>query len=88
LWVDAICINQKDDAERNAQVKRMADIYNRASNVCVWLGVGDPTQKTALESIPKMLEGSNFDDYIGDESKTGIWQSLASLMHADWFSRR
>jgi hypothetical protein len=88
LWVDAICINQKDDAERNVQVKRMAEIYNQASNVCVWLGVGDPTQKTALESIPKMLEGSNFDDYISDESKSGIWQSLALLMRNEWFSRR
>jgi hypothetical protein len=88
LWVDALCINQKDDAERNAQVKRMAEIYNQASNVCVWLGIGDPPSKTALDSIPKMLEDSNFDDYIDDSSKSGIWQSLALLMRNPWFSRR
>jgi hypothetical protein len=88
LWVDALCIHQKDDAERNAQVKRMAEIYNQASNVCVWLGVGDPPSKTALDSIPKMLEESNFDDYIEDPSKSGIWQSLALLMRNPWFSRR
>jgi hypothetical protein len=88
LWVDALCINQKDDAERNAQVKRMAEIYNRASNVCVWLGVGDPPSKAALDSIPKMLDGSTFDEYIEDESKSGMWQSLALLMRNPWFSRR
>jgi hypothetical protein len=88
LWVDALCINQKDDTERNIQVKRMAEIYNQASNVCVWLGVGDPPSKAALDSIPKMLEGSTFDEYIEDESKSGIWQSLALLMRNPWFSRR
>jgi hypothetical protein len=88
LWVDALCINQKDDTERNFQVKRMAEIYNQASNVCVWLGVGDSPSKAALDSIPKMLEGSNFDEYIEDESKIGIWHSLALLMRNPWFSRR
>jgi len=88
LWVDALCINQKDDAERNTQVKRMAEIYNQASNVCVWLGIGDPNSKAALDSIPKMLDGSTFDELIEDESKSGIWQSLALLMRNQWFSRR
>lgn len=88
LWVDALCINQKDDTERNSQVKRMAEIFNRASNVCVWLGVGDPTSKAALDSIPRMLDGSNFDDFIEDESKSGIWQSLALLMRNQYFTRR
>jgi len=88
LWVDALCINQRDDVERNIQVKRMAEIYNQATNVCVWLGVGDPNSKAVLDSIPKMLDGSNFDDYIEDESKSGIWQSLALLMRNEWFSRR
>ena len=30
LWVDALCINQKDVKERNAQVQRMLDIYEKA----------------------------------------------------------
>jgi hypothetical protein len=38
LWVDAICINQKDVAERSAQVPRMRDIYSQAFNVLIWLG--------------------------------------------------
>ncbi|KAI8630299.1 heterokaryon incompatibility protein-domain-containing protein [Xylariaceae sp. FL1651] len=38
LWVDAICINQEDIDERNAQVKRMKDIYALASRVLVMLG--------------------------------------------------
>lgn len=37
-WVDALCINQDDMAERNEQVKLMRHIYFRASKVLVWLG--------------------------------------------------
>jgi hypothetical protein len=40
LWVDAVCINQDDVTERNAQVARMADIYSHAGTVRVWLGEG------------------------------------------------
>ncbi|KAH7351367.1 heterokaryon incompatibility protein-domain-containing protein [Rhexocercosporidium sp. MPI-PUGE-AT-0058] len=44
LWVDAICINQKDIPERNQQVLCMTEIYARARNVVVWIGLlGRPT---------------------------------------------
>lgn len=38
LWVDAICINQKDIPERNTQVIHMGDVYRSASRVIAWLG--------------------------------------------------
>lgn len=38
LWVDAVCINQFDFAERSQQVGLMRRIYSQASSVCVWLG--------------------------------------------------
>ncbi|KAF9765841.1 hypothetical protein IL306_001808 [Fusarium sp. DS 682] len=38
LWVDAICINQSDDAERSTQVLRMSSIYHDCSRVIIWLG--------------------------------------------------
>jgi hypothetical protein len=34
IWIDAICVNQQDPEERSSQVKRMADIYSMASQVC------------------------------------------------------
>ncbi|KAL3293085.1 het domain protein, partial [Colletotrichum asianum] len=37
IWVDAICINQKDADEKGHQVQLMAEIYARASGVVVWL---------------------------------------------------
>lgn len=38
LWVDAVCINQHDDDEKQAQVARMGDIYAESEKVVVWLG--------------------------------------------------
>lgn len=38
LWVDGICINQADDAEKTHQVSRILDIYREASRVLTWLG--------------------------------------------------
>ena len=42
LWVDALCINQGDDAEKGRQVGMMAEIYKCASRVVVWLGDAEP----------------------------------------------
>lgn len=38
LWIDAICINQKDDTEKSVQVQRMGDTFKEATEVFVWLG--------------------------------------------------
>jgi hypothetical protein len=38
LWIDAICINQKNADEKQAQVPLMGEIYANATEVMVWLG--------------------------------------------------
>lgn len=38
LWVDAVCINQSNLAERASQVGQMRTIYRNAARVLVWLG--------------------------------------------------
>ncbi|KAK8065107.1 hypothetical protein PG997_011854 [Apiospora hydei] len=60
LWVDAICINQEDVAERNAQVPIMDSIYRNARRTVIWLG--PETKKT--QRIFEMLEN------LANDSKT------------------
>lgn len=55
LWVDAVCINQKDIEERSSQVQMMPTIYRKASKVLMWLGRDSPTEKEAIVSIPAVL---------------------------------
>lgn len=38
LWVDALCINQADTAEKTHQVNLMKEIYSSTSSVILWLG--------------------------------------------------
>jgi hypothetical protein len=38
IWIDALCINQKDVAERQSQVRMMGAIYGKAEHVLSWLG--------------------------------------------------
>ncbi|KAK5677559.1 hypothetical protein LTS10_010131 [Elasticomyces elasticus] len=49
LWVDALCIDQKNIGERSMQVAFMGQIYNVAHQVCIWLG--EPAPKSWLEHI-------------------------------------
>ncbi|KAF5541755.1 heterokaryon incompatibility 6 OR allele [Fusarium mexicanum] len=56
LWIDAICINQDDIAERNSQVAMMSQIYGSARCVVAWLGEEDDTTNAAfncLSNIPQ-----------------------------------
>lgn len=39
VWVDAVCINQDNLIEKAMQIQIMAQIYNQASEVRIWLGV-------------------------------------------------
>ena len=38
LWVDAVCINQRDVLERSQQVNRMRYIYSGAQHTIIWMG--------------------------------------------------
>src|ERR1700722_10487863 len=38
LWADAICIDQKNNEEKEGQVRLMSQIYRKASVVVVYLG--------------------------------------------------
>ncbi|KAI1419608.1 hypothetical protein F5Y12DRAFT_229372 [Xylaria sp. FL1777] len=46
LWIDALCINQEDDKEREQQVSIMRSIYASSWQVVVWLGPS--TESTSL----------------------------------------
>jgi hypothetical protein len=54
LWVDALCINQQDDVERNTQVAQMADIYRSAKTVLVWLGEATDDSDAMMGWVKKM----------------------------------
>ncbi|KAI0108135.1 HET-domain-containing protein [Daldinia grandis] len=102
IWVDAICINQRDDCERNEQVSIMADIYSSAECVIVWLGAADKLTRKASELIERLSQLKNddmltinpqaFDDthnnfLLGYSNSPEHWKALALLFGRRWFTR-
>ena len=69
-WIDALCINQDDDAEKDKQVALMRDIYKRAKQVIVWLGVHDEDSRPALTLVKMIVDRINNGriDYRGPRS--------------------
>ncbi|KAH8587866.1 heterokaryon incompatibility protein-domain-containing protein [Bisporella sp. PMI_857] len=53
LWVDALCINQMNEKEKNEQVNMMRDIYAYAKSTRVWLG---PVVKTSDEIMVQLAQ--------------------------------
>lgn len=86
IWVDAICINQLDDAEKTIQIPLMGDIYRGASRVMVWLG--DRAQDIDLLYQTKRLVGRMTDPREDDDFADMLVTSLSQLSRLPWFSRR
>lgn len=61
VWIDALCINQEDDAERREQVLKMNRIYKRAREVVVWLGPEKENSDRAMAFI-RSHEDPNFEE--------------------------
>ena len=51
LWIDAICINQDDDAEKSWQAQARARIFQDAFKVIVWLGAEDDGIYNGLKAL-------------------------------------
>jgi hypothetical protein len=48
LWIDALCINQPDNEEKEYQIPLIKRIYARATCVLIWLGLPDKFTEDAL----------------------------------------
>jgi hypothetical protein len=87
LWVDAICINQDDIAERNAQILRMQHKFTQASLVTVWLGAERNNNTRALDFIRSICKPSKeFEGWV-ETPHGGVWARDSSAF-STYLSRR
>jgi hypothetical protein len=93
LWVDAICINQEDLAERRSQVLKMRRIYESAEQVIGWLGEAADDSDMAMDLIDTMTDYDSPDDFVtnGITSQKAenihLWLSLAALFARPYWRR-
>jgi hypothetical protein len=88
LWVDALCINQRNEEEKKHQVMKMAQIYRKSARVCVWLGPAEPVSYLALSFIKEIINPDKLDDLLNESKYLPSWDALLELLKWSWFSRR
>jgi hypothetical protein len=97
LWVDAICINQRNNKECSHHVSFMNKIYEKAKKVIVYMG-DDPDGRAAdvqsllkehvdrmkgYKTVKEMPVLAPNDPLFSDNR----WPALATLMDCEWFKR-
>jgi hypothetical protein len=89
LWVDAICIDQANIKERNAQVRKMMNIYASAVEVCVWLGESYDNSSIAFEFVSKVAKfsGQDLSKEILVPGNLKALKALVSLFKRSYWSR-
>jgi hypothetical protein len=98
LWIDQLCINQADLAERAQQVQLMHHIYRKASRTVIWLGMPAAGSSRAIEFIPtftrrlQALKGSGLtarclESHALPGITDGIWLDVCHLFQRPWFAR-
>ncbi|TVY81030.1 Heterokaryon incompatibility protein 6 OR allele [Lachnellula suecica] len=82
MWVDAICINQPDNAEKAIQIAMMAAIYQRANSVLVWLGQYEVEagHLARLDTFAQKTPGS--------VPRSEVKAVLLAVTALPWFKRR
>ncbi|KAI0909235.1 heterokaryon incompatibility protein-domain-containing protein [Ustulina deusta] len=103
LWVDALCINQEDGAEKTAQVDMMHKIYSNCLQCYMWLGNIDATTmgttesealaaaEGALDAI-RLFSGTDPEYHLPSSLATKTQRAqagtaLKTLMSSPWWSR-
>lgn len=100
IWIDQICINQQDQAERSQQVMLMHEIFSKSDQVSIWLGKDIQPYEKGLLFILRLLANTNYlnaqldDDlvarvveYTKSQDLEEILPSLSALYENRWFSR-
>jgi hypothetical protein len=95
IWIDQICINQKNDLkEKEHQIRMMKSIYSRAQLVTAWLGPSQDAQivQDVAATLHFLREGHGWS---GERIKANIlarydkaeWVAMTRFFRNAWFHR-
>ena len=74
LWIDAICINQRNDdaskEEKSWQIGQMGRVFETAATVLVWLGSGTQDSDVAMQEL---------ENFGSDAIKAGISSIISDV---------
>lgn len=79
IWIDAVSINQDDDAEKSRQVQIMDRIYT-GRGVYAWLGPDDDECAVAitfLKTLKEQVESGGVEKFVQADAAASVFSRLA-----------
>lgn len=83
LWVDALCIEQNNEKEKNHQVGMMGQIYYNAKEVLVWLGPAADDSDLLFDR----LSAGKFSGSSYSKEQFPADQALKQMLERDYWQR-
>jgi hypothetical protein len=85
VWAAGVCINQKDEDEKNKQVQQMGRVYETAHHTVIFLGECETAAEAALSRCLSYYEKGTRMSLIGTDLE--VVKVLKQLLHCSWFYR-
>lgn len=87
IWVDALCINQKNLSEKAREVQRMRPIYQRAEQVSVWLGEHSENSPLAWKLLKQLHGAPDLTTVIQNPDRLEEFDALKDLFRREYWWR-
>lgn len=98
LWIDSVCINQRDLAERCFQVSLMGKIYRQSRKTVVWLGESTAETDQGMDFLRHLahMKGTlslQYRRYAAARTTPpsldipGPWKALGAVLSRTWWHR-
>lgn len=94
LWIDAICIDQGNVAEREHQVGLMGRIFCGAEQVLAWLGPHSPCSPSTIDFLRALAQCQDNSDYRERVISTtegpdalARWTGMFNFVRREWWQR-
>lgn len=82
IWIDAICLNQDDKAEKSVQLPEMGNIYSKAQAALGFLGPATNDSAAAMQQIKDSVASGTLPEAGGH-----IWGKIRELLQRKYFRR-
>ncbi|KAK4494663.1 hypothetical protein PRZ48_014019 [Zasmidium cellare] len=88
VWLDSICINQRDVDEVGQQIAFMANIFGEARSVIIWLGPGTSQTDRGMELIQALADREE-NNAVSQPIVSDIeaWQGYKEIGLNPWWKR-
>lgn len=88
IWIDALCINQYDNTEKDMQIPLMAEIYRLSNSVAIWLGEASSYGKVAFSFARWITQHPDLVVNIAEQQLKVLITAFFDMIRNPWFQRK